>query len=195
MEKKFYLVTNRSASRVYYSVPELGIKLREYQPGETKRVTREELEGLHYIPGGANLIRGYLLIRDEELRNDIVGPVEPEYNMTADQVKELILHGSQDEWLDCLDFAPAGVIDLVKELSVALPLTDTVKMESFKEKKGIDLDKLIKIKREEKQEEEAKKVSPETTVRRTQKSAEPAPAAAESSRRTTGEKYKVVTKE
>ena len=61
---KVFQVTNRSASRVYYAVPELGIKSRKYEPGETKRISYAELEGLMYIPGGQELIRDYLLIQD-----------------------------------------------------------------------------------------------------------------------------------
>jgi len=45
---KTYLVTNRSASRVFYAVPELGIKSRTFQPGETKKISYEELEALNY---------------------------------------------------------------------------------------------------------------------------------------------------
>jgi len=35
--------------------------------------------------------------------------------------------GSLDEFLDCLDFAPEGVKDLIKTLSVELPLNDVSK--------------------------------------------------------------------
>ena len=63
-EDKIFRVTNRSASRVFYAVPELGIKSRKYEPGETKRVSYAELEGLSFIPGGMELMRDYLLIQD-----------------------------------------------------------------------------------------------------------------------------------
>ena len=190
MSNKNYLVTNRSASRVYYSVPELGIKGRDFQPGETKRVSLEELEGLSYIPGGATLIREYLQIQNEEARAELVGKVEPEYNMTPEQVKELILHGSQDEWLDCLDFAPQGVIDLIQTLSVELPLTDTVKMAAFQKKTGINLARAIEARQEELAEEAAAKVEDKPAERRVEtKKTEATPT-----RRTSGEKYTVVKK-
>lgn len=186
---KVFLVTNRSASRVFYAVPELGIKSRQYEPGETKRISYAELEGLGFIPGGMELIRDYLLIRDDEVRNDLVGNVEPEYNMTEKEVRDLIVSGSMDEWLDALDFAPEGVIDLIKKLSVDIPLTDTNKMKTFQEKKGINLARMIQARQEEQAEEEANK--PEVVERRT---AEKAVAAAQTGRRTSGSKYKVVTK-
>ena len=192
MTDKKYIVTNRSASRVHYSVPELGIKSRDFQPGESKSITYAELEGLSYIPGGVELIRDYLLIKDENAKNEFVGTTEPEYNMTEADVKELILHGSQDEWLDCLDFAPEGVIDLIKSLAVEMPLTDTRKMESFKQKKGIDLARMIQAKKEEEAELLAVEAQQEAPKRRVP--VEAPKAQANPARRTTGSKYKVVSK-
>jgi len=103
------------------------------------------------------LIRDYLLLQDMDVREEFCGNTEPEYNMTAADVQELILHGSMDEWLDCLDFAPEGVLDLIKQLSIELPLTDTRKMDAYKKKTGTDLGKLIQIHAEEIAEEEAAK--------------------------------------
>ena len=189
---KMFLVTNRSASRVFYSVPEIGVKSRDFQPGETKQISFEELQGLNYQPGGNALIRDYLLIQDPTARNEFCGRVEPEYNMTAADVKNLILTGSMDEWLDCLDFAPEGVIDLVKELSIELPLTDTRKMAAFKEKTGTDLAKMIQFHMEDVAEENAAQDKP--AERRAQKNAEPE-APQTPARRTTGSKYKVVKRD
>jgi hypothetical protein len=142
------------------------------------------------MPGGRELIRDYLLIKDESAKNDLVGTTEPEYNMTSAEVVQLIQHGTLDEWLDALDFAPEGVIDLIKTLSVELPLTDTRKMDAFKEKKGIDLGRMIQVKKEvaaeEEQEEAAQKPAPQ---RRTQK----ATTSTNPARRTTGQKYKVIS--
>lgn len=194
--KKIYLVTNRSASRVCYAVPEIGVKSRDFQPGETKKITYAELEGLSYLPGGDVIIREYLQIKDPEVKEALVGETEPEYNMTAEDVKNLILNGSHDEWLDALDFAPEGVIDLMKTLSVELPLTDTRKMEAFQKKTGLNLKRMIEAKREE--EEEAAMLAAkqaEAAERRVQPNTEPAPAENKSTtRRTSGSKYKVVSR-
>ena len=191
--ERYFLVTNRSASRVHYSVPELGIKSRDFQPGETKRISYSELEGLSYLPGGVELIRDYLLVKDEKVREEFIGHTEPEYNMTVEEVKELILHGSQDEWLDCLDFAPEGVIDLIKELAVSLPLTDTRKMDAFLEKKGTNIARMIQAKREEEAERAAANQEQQTTPQRRVKPAQTTEAV-NTVRRTSGSKYKVVNK-
>ena len=193
MAEKFYLVTNRSAGLVCYAIPEMGIKNREFQPGETKKISYEELANLSYLPGGLELIRGYLQVKNEEIREELIGAVEPEYNMSIEDVKELILHGSLDEWLDCLDFAPDGVIDLIKKLSVELPLTDTRKMEAFKEKKGVNLARAIRARQEELAEEKAAAGAEKPAERRVQKEVvKETPKTPE--RRTTGSKYTVVKK-
>lgn len=196
MADKMFLVTNRSASRVHYAVPELGVKSRDFQPGETKNISYAELEGLSYIPGGKELIRDYLLIRNEQVRDEFAGKVEPEYNMTEKEVRDLILTGSQDEWLDCLDFAPEGVIDLIKTLAVDLPLTDTRKMEAFQQKKGVNLARMIQAKREEEAELAAEKANAEQNAqrRRVQPAQTETTETVNPERRTSGSKYKVVNK-
>lgn len=190
---KVYLVTNRSASRVHYSVPELGIKSRDFQPGETKKLSYAELEGLSYLPGGKELIRDYLLVRNDKVVQEFVGHVEPEYNMTEKEVRELILNGTEDEWLDCLDFAPEGVIDLIKTLAVELPLTDTRKMESFQQKKGINLARMIQAKKEEEAEARAAAAQQENTNQPQRRAKAQETTTTTPGRRTAGTKYKVVT--
>lgn len=191
---KVFMVTNRSAGRVFYSVPDLGVKAREFQPGETKRLPYGELEGLSQLPGGMIIIRDYLQIQAEDAREELIGQVEPEYNMTEAEVRELILHGSMDEWLDCLDFAPEGVIDLIKSLSVEIPLTDTRKMETFKSKKNVDLERMIRSRQEERAEEEAMKAEAEAKSQQRRVVEQPTQASSPQ-RRTNGSKYKIVNKE
>ena len=60
-----YLVTNRSASTVVYSIQEDGIR-RSFAPGETKKIRHGELEKLSYREGGKVIMAEYLLIRNEE---------------------------------------------------------------------------------------------------------------------------------
>ena len=55
----------------------------------------------------------------------------------------MLLNGSLDAFLDALDFAPIGVIDLIKTMSVQLPLTDLNKRRALKEKTGFDVDRAL----------------------------------------------------
>ena len=193
-EKRMCIVTNRSASRVCYSIPERNVKLRDFQPNETKRIDYDELEALTYVPGGLELMRDFLQIVEEKPRKELVGNVEPEYNMTAEQVKALLLTpNNYDEWLDCLDFAPAGVIDMIKSLAVSLPLTDTVKMQQFKEKTGVDIARMIRANEEMKAEEAAEAVQPAQLAKQRRTGTATA-AAPQPARRTDGSKYKVIQK-
>ena len=179
-----YFVTNRSASSVVYSIPEDGIR-REFSPGETKKIKYGELEKLSFQDGGKALIGHYFLLRSAEALQNLGIPTEPEYYMTEDQVLDLIKTGSLDAWLDCLDFAPEGVIEMVKKLSVSVPLNDYEKRRSLKEKTGFDVDAAIRHNEEEREEEELPKAPAQ---RRTQTAAPVTPG-----RRTTP-KYDVVNK-
>ena len=42
--------------------------------------------------------------------------IRTEVFMTEKEVIDLIKTGSLDAWLDCLDFAPNGVIEMIKSL-------------------------------------------------------------------------------
>ena len=123
MEKSTLIkVLNRDNGAVGYAIPEMNGLKRIYQAGETKEITFEEIEKLSYIPGGMELLQDCLVILDnDEAIKKILGHVEPEYSYTKDDVINLMKNGSLDEFLDCLDFAPEGVKDLIKTLSVELP--------------------------------------------------------------------------
>ena len=152
MNNKFYNVKNRSSSRVVYRIPEINIR-REFMPGETKKIDHEELEKLSYRPGGENLISNYLQISDINAAAEFNAgrPLEPEYNYSEEDVRSLLINGSLDSLLDALDFAPAGVVELIKTIAVNLPLTDTQKAHAIKAKTGFDVATAIRHIEEEKQ--------------------------------------------
>lgn len=167
MEKSTLIkVLNRDNGAVVYSIPEMNGLKRVYQAGETKEITFEEIEKLSYIPGGMELLEDSLVIlNNDEAIKEILGHVEPEYSYSKEDVINLMKNGSLDEFLDCLDFAPEGVKDLIKTLSVELPLNDVAKREAILNKLGFNVDNAIRIKRES---EEPTKEEP-TTRRRVQK--------------------------
>ena len=78
---------------------------------------------------------------------------EPEYYLTEAQIVDLIQTGSLDAFLDCLDFAPSGVIELIKDLSIKIPLSDYSKRKALKDKIGFDVDAALRHIEEEKAEE------------------------------------------
>ena len=139
----YAVVQNRSAGRVVYSIPDRNIR-KDLAPGQSIKVPKEEVEALAYTNGGMELIRNYLLVKDEQTLDELNVKREPEYYMDINQVAELLTKGSLDEFLDALDFAPAGVIDMIKDLSVQLPLNDVAKRQALKEKTGYDIDTAIR---------------------------------------------------
>lgn len=179
-----YNVKNRSASMVVYRIPESNIR-REWQPGEVKRISFGEMEQLSYQAGGRELMSNFLQILEDEVTTDLGINREPEYDMSESQIADLILNGSYEAFLDALDFAPIGVIDLIKRYSVSLPITDFAKREALLKKTGFDVDKAIANERADKEAEAAKTSTEPTTTS--------APAAATGRRTTTS--YKVITKQ
>ena len=175
-----YNVKNRSTSVVVYTIPDTNLR-REFAPGETKRIPFGELEKLTYQAGGRELIANFLQILEPEVTHTLNVHTEPEYNMSEQQVADLILNGSLDAFLDALDFAPIGIIDLIKNLSVSLPITDINQRRALKEK-AIGNDSASK--------EEDTIVEKEPAVKRRVVREEPTTQG----RRTSGSGYKVINK-
>jgi hypothetical protein len=178
-------VKNRSSSMVVYKIPEDNIR-REFAPGETKKIKYSELEKLSYQGGGRELMANYLQITEEEVTKDLNIKTEPEYYMSEKQVIDLLQTGSLDQFLDALDFAPTGVIDLIKQFSVTLPLENSAKRKALKEKTGFDVDKaLVHIEEEKRDVETGEEETPTRRVKTETKT---------EGRRATSN-YKVVSKE
>lgn len=151
-------IKNRLNTPVIYHVQEMNGLRREFAGREEKVVTFEELRMLSYTNGGRIILQNYLIIKDPDVIEELGLNVEPEYFYEKEQVIDLLKNGSMDEFLDCLDFAPDGVIDLIKEYAISLPLNDVAKREILKEKLDYDVDKVIEIQKatQEGNEEEAK---------------------------------------
>lgn len=165
-------VLNRDNGAVIYSIPEMNGLRRVFQPNETKEVTFQELQKLSYRKGGMALLKDSLIILDnDQAVNILLNHVEPEYSYTKKDIANLLLNGTTDQLLDCLDFAPEGVKELIKAAAVELPLNDVVKRQIILEKTGFNVDNVLKIKKEVEIPEEEKpvmerRVKKETTVRR-----------------------------
>ena len=146
-----YKVKNRGASTIVYKIPDDGIR-REFQPGQTLMISSEELEKLTYQPGGVALLSQFLQIQDLEALQSCNIKTEPEYHMSEADVAALLKSGSLDAFLDALDFAPVAVIDLIKKLSIDIPLMDMAKRKALKEKTGFDVDAALRHIEEDKED-------------------------------------------
>ena len=151
-----YNVKNRSTSMVVYKIPEDGIR-REFAPGESKKISYKELEKLSYQSGGRALMTNFLQIIH----------TENEYYMSEEQIVELLQTGDINAFLDCLDYAPVGVMDLIKKYSVSLPLNDVEKRQALKQKTGFDVSRALEHIREEQTESEVNTDASSSSGRRT----------------------------
>lgn len=142
-------VKNRSTGTLVYRIPEDGIR-REFAPGEVKKIDSKEFEKLAYQTGGRDLIADYMILVSEEVLDELNIHREPEYYMSEHNIIDLMKNGSLDEFLDCLEHAPRGVIDLIIKFAVELPLADMNKVSALKEKTGFDALKAIQHVEEEK---------------------------------------------
>lgn len=185
-----YNVKNRSAGNAVYRIPEMGVR-RSFAPGEVKQISEEELEKLTYQPGGMAMLSGFLQIMEPEAISKVGLNPQPEYHMSEQDIANLMMNGSLDEFLDCLDFAPPGVIDIVKKLSVSLPLGDVSKRKALKEKTGFDCDAALKHVMEEQEDDGENTILKNTTAQRRVQKETAVPATAE--RRTAAPKYNIVT--
>ena len=140
-----YNVMNRSGSTLVYSVEDDNGRTlrRQFAPGESRQIPYWELEKLTYQPGGEELLNNYLMVRAEEVLDALNVLAEQEYFMTREDVIDLLSIDSLDAFLDALDFAPRGVIQMIKDLAVELPLNDVSKREALKKKTGFDVTSAI----------------------------------------------------
>lgn len=148
-------VKNRDNGTVGYDIPDMHLH-RHFNPGETKDnvITWRELKGLQNVQGGDYILRNCLIIYNKEAVDYLMGRVEPEYYYSENDVKKLLSEGSLAQLQDCLDFAPTGVIELVKEYSVKLEIADLRKREAIQKKTGFNVTAAIMHEQESKEEAE-----------------------------------------
>ncbi len=151
--KKMVSVKNRSAGIVIYKIPDRSIT-REFKVAEEKQIPYEELVWLSYQDGGRDLMENFLQIKDIAATESLDIHTEQEYFMSEEDVIKLLREGSLDALLDALDFAPEGVIHLIKDLSVSLPLYDMQKREAIQKATGFNVTAAIEYSRDD--EDEAK---------------------------------------
>lgn len=138
-------ISNRDNSHVGYTVPELNNLRRHFMPGETKEVTMDELRKLSWTPGGASLLKNHFIIHNEEAVMELVPGAEPEYFYDKQDVEKLLTVGSLDQVKDALDFAPDGVVSLIKDVAVDIKVNDVQKRDAIKEATGFDVSKAIEF--------------------------------------------------
>ena len=186
-DKVIVSVTNRDNSLVGYWIPELNLK-RTFNANETKKLDAEELRALAWTKGGRAVIKNHLIIDSKELIAELLGEVEPEYFYTDKDIENLLLHGSEDQLRDALDFGYDGTTETIKDKAVELKLNDVRKRDIILEKTDFNVTNAISI------NEESEKAVAETKVRRAAPLNSDDTPAAEAPARRAASPYKLVTK-
>ena len=131
-------VTNRSTSAVGYELEELKVR-RNFAPNETKDIPTKELETLYQQDGGYNLLRDYLMVSDKPWMEKHFAGAPIEYFWTVDDIKKSLFEDSKELFEETLDYAPEGVLDIIKDLAWRLPISDMNKVAAIRDKLGFDV--------------------------------------------------------
>lgn len=138
-------VTNRDNGVVGYQIPDMNIN-RNFAPKETKQVPLSELKALQFVPGGEFTLRNLLIVNDMDALSALnMADVEPEYHYTEDDVRTLLHQGSLDQLEDALNFAPEGVINLIKDIAVKEEVADVRKRDLIYKKTGFNVNNAINV--------------------------------------------------
>lgn len=138
-------VENRNNATVCYRVPESKL-VKRFVAYETKEISMGELRQAVQVSGTKALIEDDLIIHSKEAVDELFPNAEPEYFYTVKDVDFLLMRGTEDQLLDALDFAPEGVINLIKDQAVKIELNDMRKRKAILNKTGFDVTKAIEIK-------------------------------------------------
>ena len=138
-------VKNRSSGRVGYKIDSLRVYRSWPKPNDVLFIPIDELIELKVgVPGGKKLLEGYLLIEDVEALSLIFdNEVEPEYKYTEKEISFLLYEGTDEQFLDCLDYSPVGVLDLVKSMAIQKQPNTTAKLDAINKKFNVNLARLI----------------------------------------------------
>lgn len=185
-------VRNRNNGTTGYTLADGAKETRLWAENEVKKITFAELKRVSYLPGGAELLRDYLVIEDpaaiEALNVGIDIQEQPEYLYTENEIRNLLFNGSLDELKDFLDFSPDGGIEIAKQIAVNEELPDMRKRKIISEATGFNINTAIEINDMMKDNGVAEDAAPKKQ-RRVAKEAEAAPAPEKPTRRTN---YKIV---
>ena len=142
-------VRNRNNGTTGYTLADGAKETRLWAENEIKKITFAELKRVSYLPGGAELLRDYLVIEDpaaiEALNVGIDIQEQPEYLYTENEIRNLLFNGSLDELKDFLDFSPDGGIEIAKQIAVNEELPDMRKRKIISEATGFNINTAIEI--------------------------------------------------
>lgn len=140
---------------------------RAFESQRKMNIPAIELRQLVYSRGGLQLIKHFLRIGNKELAEELgVEDTEHEYKWTEKDVVDLLENGSLDRLRDALDYAPLGIIDLIVDKAVNMPVTDVNKRKIISEATGKNIETMIQRMEEAETATEEKKHTTQKKGRR-----------------------------
>lgn len=143
-DETLVVVKNRNNGSTGYTLPDSNVR-RTFAPGESKKIPLGELKSLQYSSGGSFILDNLLVIESQEALDALNMKVEPEYFYDEAKIKDLLYNSNMDEFLDFLDFATEGAIEIAKDIAVKEQIPDTRKREAISKKTGFSIDSAINI--------------------------------------------------
>lgn len=189
-KSKLIDVRNRNNGTTGYTLPDSNVR-RFFSPGEVKKIPFDELQSLQYADGGDYILKNLLVVEDKEALEKLNMSVEPEYFYNEQKIREMLFNAEMDAFLDFLDYAPEGAIEIAKDIAVKEQIPDTRKRKAISEKTGFNIDNAIMVNNVMNTEDEASTEKEEKKERRV-KIEEPKKESSE--RRVKTPEYKVVNK-
>ena len=133
-------VKSRATGKITYSIPALRIKRTWFSSGDIINIPIDELIELTTVEGGRRMLDEFLLINDEEARTALYDyELAPEYDYTEAEVIYLLQEATDTQLLDALDYAPEGVLHLIRSLAVKNKPNTLAKLNAINEKFKINL--------------------------------------------------------
>ena len=163
-KEKRVKVVNRASGSLAYKIDTLRVTRHWRKPGDYLNISIAELLELKTVKGGQSLLENYVIIEDKEALSVLFPDqeLEPEYNYGLKEIEVLLYEADTEQLLDALDFAPKGVLDLIKAKSAEKLPNTTAKIEAINKKFKIDLNKVNELY----QEKEILEEKPEPVRRR-----------------------------
>ena len=140
-------VRNMVDYNVGYKIEEDNIR-RQFSPHEVKTVTAGELRKLDYTRGGHVLLTSYLAVQNKSLAQEFGVDEDSyanEYNWDAAKVDQVLLSEPVEVLQDAMDFAPEGILQLIKDRAIALRLDSMDKRKVISDAMKIDLNGMIEL--------------------------------------------------
>lgn len=177
MSEEKIVVQNLTNNNITYIDDNGGLKRRfVFRAQQSIPMDKDIIDRMSYDTGGARLLKEFLSVKNEEVRESIGIPGDQiEYDWTSKDVIELLKNGEEDALKDALDFAPQGIIDMIVDEAVALPLSDRNKVEIITEMTGCNVESMIsnKLNYEKAMNATSEKIVEKPSKRRIAKKAEP----------------------